>query len=313
MQPSTAVATAATDALSHLEDRLMTSTRDSLLKTTLAPPRINTTQEKATQDKQLQQQLSQNTVGQHQLPKPGFFESFMVRHAPVLVTNYEGKQANHVAQSFNVTKTRMEEALRAVKQAKQQALEAYKKSIIAVSTRTAEFNRIYDEGVVDVQTGDYLHDKYGRRGEYDIAFLELDNARREEQEFKIEYYKNMAKEKQIKNSLELVAAKTQSDTDVEKIFADLSSSLERFNIKDVQKMLDRTSDKATDTVEMLQDSTANAVTVETPELQFEIHDMVLPSTMSIVNQCRSRAKANYKSKQIDSLTVPSRPGPGPGP
>lgn len=294
------------------QDRLlMTSTRENYLKPSgaaslLSPPRVNTTYEKAQQDKKLQQEPDSTSL-QHQPPRLGFWDSFMVRHAPVMVTNYEGKKADYAAKSFSSTKSRMEEALQAVKENKSKSMDYYKKQIVSVSNKTADFNKIYEAGVIDTQTGEYLYDKYGLRGEYEIALIDLDAAIREEQEAKLEYYKNLSREKKIKNSLQLIQSKTQSDTDVDKIFADLQKSLERFNITDVENMLQETSDKANDAVAMLQDSAAEEVAVEQPELSFEIRDMVLPSTVNVINKCKLKAKSTQKSRLIDSLEIPGKP------
>jgi hypothetical protein len=279
------------------EDRLMVTTKEPVIRQ--PPAKVVYQGVKETSDSTTAEPVKANL-------KVSWWDSFLARKAPSLVSNLETKQETHKTKTFLESKTRMEKLLKDVQGFVKTSFEDYKEKIVHLDRQTARMNELFKKGVVDERTGEYLWDEYGMKGSYRIAVLELDKVVREHAEAERVYYTYVAHEQSIKKALHLIRSSSSETDEVNKIFSDLVMSLKKFNIDNVDALNANTTENAQDAVDILQELSAEGPSLsESIQAPHSVTPGLNPETASILNRCKARAHITKKQDVISSLSIPN--------
>lgn len=234
-------------------------------------------------------------------------EGFLTRHAPVFVTNYKTKQDEHATQTFEVMRQKMNELYEETKTAKDLAKKEYQTQIIETERHAQRLQSLFEAGITDPETGEYMCDEHGGRAQFEITLMDLNEVAANRELAERVYQRTLQQEQKVRKAKELSNLKFQTEANLQKIMSDLKRSLASFNLTGIQKTLDKQKDDAQDAIDMLQDATAD--TVDLPENQETTEETTPVQPVYVTNLLKScqAKKLEQKSKHsIDSLRLPGQ-------
>ena len=277
-------------------NKLSTSTRD---QTVTRPPR---NYEQNTTDENASSSTATSTI---EFPQLSYFSGLLTRNAPVLVTNYEKKLDDHESQTIEAARNKLKNSYESTRAERQQLKKTLQKQIIECNRKTAELNQLFDDGITDAETGDYISDKQGDRSEYETLLMDLSEDLEEREYLQKQYDRVLQAERTARSSYDLANQKYQTKLGAQKILADFVSTMQKFHGKQVSLLNDKEQENAQDAVDLLAESAEQTQNVQFPEpLESPPGALESRAMTEVLSKCKLRTLKKTNMNGVESLRLP---------
>lgn len=234
-------------------------------------------------------------------------EGFLTRHAPSFVTNYEAKKDEHTTQALEATRKQLYQLDQETRAAKDDAKAHFQKMIMETENLALKLQSLFDNGQTDPETGEYICDQRGGRAEYEITLMDLAELAASRELAERVYQRTLQEEQKVRRTRDLANLRYQTEAGLQKIMSDLKRSLSSFNLKGIQKTLDKKRDNAQDAVDMLEDLASDPVDIpESLDTAEETTSTQPVFVTNLLKSCQTKKLQQKAKHDIDSIRLPGQ-------